>query len=174
MLLINLIVYSCLAVVFLNAVGNAIDGRHIKSEWVTWASAAVAVLLHPLVVAIASSSQAVIVSYSKSPFSESLSRSDYISIMAAICVIAISAFSRAIGKLVWWTAPMVVLFMLNTAIFEAMTPGVGRKVSLSFILPFVFVAIVLYLVRPKEYVRHEIVAETDMPKAVLVGKTSTN
>ena len=56
MLLINLIVYSCLAVVFLNAVGNAIDGRHIKSEWVTWASAAVAVLLHPLVVAIASSS----------------------------------------------------------------------------------------------------------------------
>ena len=55
-----------------------------------------------------------------------------------------------------------------------MTPGVGRKVSLSFILPFVFVAIVLYLVRPKEYVRQEIVTETDMPKAVLVGKTSTN
>lgn len=174
MLLINLIVYSCLAVVFLNAAGNAIDGRHNKAEWVPWASAATTVLFHPLIVAIASSSQQVIVAYSKSSLDGVVSRDDYISIMAAFAVIAASVFSRVIGKLVWWTAPMVVLFMLNAAIFEAMTPGVGRKVSLSFILPFVFVAIVLYLVRPKEYVRHEIVAETDMHKAVLVGKTSTN
>ena len=170
MLLINLIVYSCLAVVFLNAVGNAIDGRHIKSEWVTWACSAAAILLHPLIVAIASSSQAIIVSYSKSPLSGSLSREDYTSIMAAFAVIAIAALSRIAGKLVWWTSPIIVLLMLNAAIFEAMTPSDGRKVSLSYILPFVFVAVVLYLVRPKEYVHREIVAETDMPKAVLVGK----
>ena len=174
MLLINLIVYSFLAVVFLNAAGNAIDGRNSVDEWVPWASAAITVLFHPLIVAIASSSQQVIVAYSKSSLSGAVSQDDYISVMAAFAVIAASVFSRVIGKLVWWTAPMVVLFMLNAAIFEAMTPGVGRKVSLSFILPFVFVTIVLYLVRPKEYVRQEIVAETDMPKAVLVGKTSTN
>lgn len=170
MLLINLIVYSCLAVVFLNAVGNAIDGRHIKSEWVPWASAATTVLFHPLIVAIASSSQQVIVAYSKSSLDGVVSRDDYISIMAAFAVIAASVFSRVIGKLVWWTAPMSVLFMLNLAIIEAMTPSDGRKTSISFILPFVFVAIVLYLVRPRHDDCVEIVSEADAPMAVIAEK----
>ena len=69
---------------------------------------------------------------------------------------------------------MTVLFMLNLAIIEAATPGDSRKASISFILPFVFVAIVLYLVRPRDNFSAEIVSEEDMPKAVLVGKTSTN
>lgn len=174
MLLINLIVYSCLAVVFLNAAGNAIDGRDSVDEWVPWASAAITVLFHPLIVAIASSSQQVIVAYSKSSLSGAVSQDDYISVMAAFAVIAASVFSRVIGKLVWWTAPMTVLFMLNLAIIEAATPGDSRKTSISFILPFVFVAIVLYLVRPRDNFSAEIVSEEDMPKAVLVGKTSTN
>lgn len=166
MMLINLIVYSCLAVAFLHTVSNAIDYRAHKTEWVPWACSAAAILLHPLIVAIASSSQAIIVSYSKSPLSDSMSREDYTSIMAAFAVIAIAALSRVAGKLVWWTSPIIVLLMLNAAIFEAMTPSDGRKVSLSYILPFVFVAVVLYIVRPKEYVHREIVGETDTPMGV--------
>lgn len=166
MLLINMIVYSCLAVVFLNAAGNAVDGRGIVGEWVPWTSAAVAVLFYPLVVAIASSSQQVIVAYSKSSLSGAASRDDYISIMAAFAVIAASVFSRVIGKLVWWMAPVTVLFMLNLTIIEAATPGDGRKASISFILPFVFVAIALYLVSPREYVHREIVGEADTPMGV--------
>ena len=97
-------------------------------------------------------------------------RDDYISIMAAFAVIAASVFSRVIGKLVWWTAPMAVLFMLNLAIIEAMTPSDGRKTSISFILPFVFVAIVLYLVRPRHDDCVEIVSEADAPMAVIAEK----
>lgn len=173
-MLINLIIYSCLAVAFLNAAGNAIDRRHDVKGWVPWTSAAIAILLHPLIVAIASSSQHVIVAYSKSPFNVAISQDDYISIMAVFAVIAISAFCRVIGRLVWWTAPVTLLFMLNLAVIEAMTPGDGRRASLSFIFPFVFVAIILYLVRPKDDIRAEIVSETDMPKSVHVGKTFTN
>lgn len=173
-MLINLIVYSCLAVAFLNAAGNAIDGRRDVEEWVPWTSAAIAIIFHPLITAIASSSQHVIVAYSKSPFSEAISRDDYISIMAAFAVIAISAFSRVIGKLVWWTAPVALIFMCNLAVIEAMTPKDGRRASMWFILPFVFVAIVLYMARPWNYARDEMVTESDMPKAVHVGKTTTN